>query len=60
MFGFLKNWICSDLPKPVSNEELKAGRKRRIRDIVASVSGAAFMTSEDVEKMREKNKKHKF
>jgi len=67
VFRFLKEWICSDLPKPVSSEELNARRKMQIRNIVARVSRGnvslaqgKFMTSEDVEKLREENKKYDF
>ena len=63
----LKEWICRGLPKPVSEEDVKRNRKRLIRRIVANVSRGnvslsqgRFITTEDVEQMRQKNQKHDF
>jgi len=57
--GSLKSLFFPQLPKPISNDELEANRARRIRNIVASVSTGnvslargAFMTEEDVERLR--------
>jgi len=61
----LKKLFWPELPKPINDEELRQIRIQRIRNIVARVSSGnvslqrgAFMTSADVEKLRQKNEEH--
>lgn len=63
----LKEFICRDMPKPVSRRENHDSQKRLVRGIVANISRGNvslqqgnFITTNDLERLRAENKKHDF
>jgi hypothetical protein len=63
----LKDFVCSDLPKPISNEQHEADIKRNIRYIVkntsqgnTSLQQGRYITESDLNRLREKNFNYRF
>ena len=63
----LKDWLCRDMPRPISREDCLNAQKNQVRGIVADLSrGNAslqqgqFISTNDLERLRSENKMHRF
>lgn len=63
----LKDFVCSDLPKPISDEQHKTDIKRNIKYIVkntsqgnTSLQQGRYITESDLNSLRKKNFNYRF
>jgi hypothetical protein len=62
-----KDFVCSDLPKPISDKQRKAAREANVRSIVKNLSRGntslqqgRYITESDINQLREENEKYSF
>ncbi|MGL4941607.1 MAG: hypothetical protein ACRC46_00265 [Thermoguttaceae bacterium] len=67
MLGYLKEWVCRDLPKPVSREKRLRDQDGIVRQIVANLSrgnvslqSGNYITEAQLDAMREENRRYIF
>jgi len=63
----LKDWLCRDMPRPISREECRNAQNKQVRGIVADLSRGnvslqqgQFISTNDLERLRSENQKHDF
>lgn len=67
MLGYLKEWVCRDLPKPISREKRLRDQERNVRQVVAKLSRGnvslqfgRYITEAQLNAIREKNRRYTF
>jgi hypothetical protein len=63
----IKDFVCSDLPKPVSEEQRRAAREANVRYVVKTLSRGntslqqgLYITESDLNQLREENYNYSF
>jgi hypothetical protein len=63
----IKDFVCSDLPKPISDEQHQAAIESSVRHIVSTLSRGNtslqqghYLTESDIDQLRKKNDNYSF